>query len=610
MTEPADATVSYRPYGASDEEWRYIGQSPLDEIRLPRGVFEWRIEKEGYETENWAAANPSALLGNLGAQWGTIVIPVTASDDLPTGMVDVPAVGGPVSISGFNTGNRVQLDPFLVDRHEVTNREFKEFVDAGGYEDPSYWDGLEFRREGREITWEGARRAFIDSTGRPGPATWEAGDYPGGEADYPVGGVSWYEAMAYARFAGKSLPTVYHWSFAALAPGEIISPIGPAIVPMSNFAAAGPARVGSSGAVGPYGTYDTAGNVREWALNASGDLRWILGGGYDDPSYMFSVPLALPPMDRSPLNGFRGVSYSTELTAELSAPIEYRSTDYRDVPPVSDEVYEIYSRQLSYEPSELAATVQETYTSNDWSAERVSYNAGYDGERIDAVVFVPTTGTPPFPALVVFRGEAFQSRSSSEELSDGPNAPNFPLDFVLKSGRALVLPTWNGSFERWDPFLGLSGLEYETTMRERVGEWRRELGMTIDYLAQRDDIDERAVGYLGMSFGASAPLALLAVEDRLRTAVLMSGGFSYRAPDAVHPVSFVERTTLPVLMVNGRYDYVFPLETGPIAYFDRLGTPAEDKSLEIVEAGHWPLPRGQVVGLVLDWLDDRLRPEG
>ena len=52
---------------------------------------------------------------------------------------------------------------------------------------------------------------FVDKTGRPGPSTWEAGDYPDGQDDYPVSGVSWYEAAAYAEYAGKVLPTGDHW---------------------------------------------------------------------------------------------------------------------------------------------------------------------------------------------------------------------------------------------------------------------------------------------------------------------------------------------------------------------------------------------------------------
>ena len=61
---------------------------------------------------------------------------------------------------------------------------------------------------------------LVDSTGRPGPATWEVGNFAAGKADYPVGGVSWYEAAAYASFRGKSLPTVYHWVRAALPSSE------------------------------------------------------------------------------------------------------------------------------------------------------------------------------------------------------------------------------------------------------------------------------------------------------------------------------------------------------------------------------------------------------
>jgi pimeloyl-ACP methyl ester carboxylesterase len=79
---------------------------------------------------------------------------------------------------------------------------------------------------------------FRDATGRPGPATWELGTYPEGQENYPVAGISWYEAAAYAEYVGKSLPTLYHWAWVAgLRHAEFI-------VPLSNFGESGVAGMG------------------------------------------------------------------------------------------------------------------------------------------------------------------------------------------------------------------------------------------------------------------------------------------------------------------------------------------------------------------------------
>ena len=88
--------------------------------------------------------------------------------------------------------------------------------------------------------------------------------------------MSWYEAAAYAKFAGKSLPTVVHWGRAATVRNSGV------IVPASNFSGQGTRPVGSSADLSGFGTYDMAGNVREWCLNAEGDERFILGGGWND----------------------------------------------------------------------------------------------------------------------------------------------------------------------------------------------------------------------------------------------------------------------------------------------------------------------------------------
>ena len=133
--------------------------------------------------------------------------------------------------------------PFFIDRYEATNKEYKRFVDSGGYQKKDYWK-YPFRKGAQTLSWEEAMKQFIDSTGRPGPATWEAGTYPPGQDDFPVRGVSWYEASAFAEFAGKNLPTLSHWCWAA------DFRVAPYVIPLSNFSGSGPAKVGQYQEIG------------------------------------------------------------------------------------------------------------------------------------------------------------------------------------------------------------------------------------------------------------------------------------------------------------------------------------------------------------------------
>ena len=156
------------------------------------------------------------------------------------------------------------MPEFFIDKYEVTNKAFKRFVDAGGYRERAILAAIDDDRRPHCLVEE-AVAEFRDTTGRPGPSTWELGTYPEGQDDWPVRGVSWYEAAAYAQFAGKSLPTVHHWRLAA-AMG-----IHSAILEWSNFSGKGPARAGEYLGIGPYGTFDMAGNVKEWCANAVRD---------------------------------------------------------------------------------------------------------------------------------------------------------------------------------------------------------------------------------------------------------------------------------------------------------------------------------------------------
>lgn len=103
---------------------------------------------------------------------------------------------------------RVAVQSLFLDRCAVTNWQFQQFVDAGGYRQPSLWSPAVRERTGE----------FVDSTGCPAPRYWRHGRFPPESGDHPVVGVSWYEAEAYARWVGKRLPTDAEWVKAACWP--------------------------------------------------------------------------------------------------------------------------------------------------------------------------------------------------------------------------------------------------------------------------------------------------------------------------------------------------------------------------------------------------------
>jgi hypothetical protein len=267
-TDPPGADVHVRDYVdvADIAEWMHLGHTPLESVVIPNGYLAYRITKPDFDSVEGAASF------NANSRFQ---IALRAKGTSPPGMIWIPPqYAGAVTVINTEPIRDLGLKGYWLDQYEVTNKQFKEFVDSGAYDKKEYWQ-TPFIKEGRVIPWEDALAAFRDVTGRPGPATWEFGTYPQDRANYPVSGVSWYEAVAYAAFAGKSLPTVHHWACAA---GNWPNSI---VLQMSNFAGKGPAPVGSYGGLSPYGIYDMAGNVKEWCWNPSGANRYILGGGME-----------------------------------------------------------------------------------------------------------------------------------------------------------------------------------------------------------------------------------------------------------------------------------------------------------------------------------------
>lgn len=205
---------------------------------------------------------------------------------------------------------KIYLDAFYIDRHEVTNAQYKQFIDANPL-------------------WQKDR---IPSEYHNGDYLkhWEGNNYPESKENHPVVYISWYAAMAYAEWAGKRLPTEAEWEKAAR--GGLVDqvyPWGNSIDPSkANYSG----EIEDTTAVGSYPAnaydlYDMAGNAWEWCL----DL-------YETDFY-----------NRSPLRNPVAGGSVTEITAkfrDVNSPRVLRS-GYWNNPPAFVRVSDRYKRHPS-----------------------------------------------------------------------------------------------------------------------------------------------------------------------------------------------------------------------------------------------------------------------
>jgi formylglycine-generating enzyme required for sulfatase activity len=217
----------------------------------------------------------------------------------------------PFAVDDEKPQHRVYLDGYWIGRTDVTNAQFGKFIEAGGYSEREYWTD-----EG----WQ-----WKESEGITQPEYWN--DPTWNEPDSPVVGVTWYEAAAYAKWAGARLPTEAEWEKAARGTDG-------RIWPWSNEFSGEKANTHESGINGttpvdaypdgasPYGCLDMAGNVWEWVADwygtryyadspdsnpaglAYGSFRVIRGGSWF--------------MDRGYARcAFRGMAYPVVLDNDL-----------------------------------------------------------------------------------------------------------------------------------------------------------------------------------------------------------------------------------------------------------------------------------------------------
>ncbi len=206
---------------------------------------------------------------------------------LQEGMVRVPGgefLMGNGTDASDGPPRRCQVRSFFIDVHEVTNAEY---------------------------------RRFLGDTGRAPPPTWNGNAFPEGQASFPVTGVSWHDAVAYAAWAGKRLPTEEEWERAARGTDGRLYPWGSEFQPgkanSNEEKIGGPTKVGEyAQGVSQVGCHDMVGNVLEWTAteirDPDGRSYRVMKGGcwyFEGKNCRTSKRFKTDPSSALRSNGFR-----------------------------------------------------------------------------------------------------------------------------------------------------------------------------------------------------------------------------------------------------------------------------------------------------------------
>jgi hypothetical protein len=507
--------------------------------------------------------------------------------------------GGEYSLVNWSrpTQKQVHLDGFFIDKYEVSNKDFKEFITAGGYLKKDFWK-FPFVRDGKEIPLEEAVKVFKDRTGLPAPRGWINQNYPEGKADFPVTDITWYEAAAYAEFRGKALPTVFQWEKAArdgafdprynAMPWGFIKQ-GETTNNRANFSNTTALPVQSlEFGMSPFGVYNMAGNVAEWCLNRSSNKFVTSGGAWNDLPYSFGDYGEYPGFSSSERLGFRCVLNFSDAQGDQGAePLPPPETDYKT-----------WLMHYEYDKNPLQAQIVETQESDSWTREKITF-AGENNELAIAYLYLPKNYARPLQVVHYLPpGDVVAG------LRYLPDSVEMFLTPILKSGRAVFTVVLKGYNQRPFPPNYLAPERTTVEFRKQAVNWMTDLRRGLDYLETRPEVDFKKLTFVGISNGANLGLLTIGVEKRYNSAVFIGVGVDKEwqnwIPEA-NFINFAPHARMPKLLVHGRYDETHPLAT----FFEPLyKLMNEPKKLVMYDGGHIPTIEF-LATTVNGWLDEK-----
>ncbi|HUP62726.1 MAG TPA: protein kinase [Thermoanaerobaculia bacterium] len=572
------------------------GTSPLSKYAIANGEYILRIEKAGYApVERPMNTMPLRVSPLVVMQQPAPEIQqkLKKKSDVPEGMSFID--GGSYELGGWDVASTatVDLDPFLMDKYEVSNRDFAGFIRAGGYRRRELWKHP-FERDGKTLTLEEATALFRDTTGLAGPRNWAQGKYPQGLENHPVTSITWYEAAAYAEHAGKKLPTIYQWDKAArngaraLGWGSVF-PWGIAVATevtrRANFREAGPMPVDSlPSGMSAWGVYHLAGNVTEWLRNSKDNGYATAGGSFDDPVYQFGNIGAYPAWYQSPAVGFRCVRELGGSGRDQGAfALDTRTTE-RIFHPAGDAEFARLRRVYEYPRTPLHAKVIAREDTSDWVREKITFTGGA-GRTAIAYLYLPKGSKPPYQVVhFVPPGDIWRGQRPLPQVVERAAAG------IVREGRAILSVVHEGFVERERPG-GRGAIE---SMQDYIN-CAVDLRRSLDYLASRSDIDLAKIGFFGPSAGTVVGVLVTAVDPRYRAVIFQGFGFETGTgiPPEIDLVNFLPRIAAPKYMIHGRYDEANPVKSNAEPAFALM---RGEKRLELFEGGHvpqpeWSLPR-------------------
>jgi len=615
-TNPAGAKIYLSRFVPAEpgkpSERVLVGTSPISNLRIARGEYILEIEKDGYIKSERSISGAILHVGNLMVVPPPISIQqkLFTSTLMPSQMVFVPGSEYRLVAWARPTDTRAQLDDYFIDRYEVSNREYQEFINGGGYLKKQYWK-YPFVKDGKTLSWEEAVSQFKDHTGLAGPRSWTNQNFPEGKADYPVTDVTWYEAAAYAEFKGKQLPTIFQWEKAAR--DGRVSPLGnympwglfypgDAIEGRANFDNKGTLAVDSLPfGMSPFGAYNMAGNVSEWTMNDSSEGFIATGGAWGDPSYTFAQYGTFPGFYSSNKRGFRCSMNVPGVTRDQGAA---RIEITHEIPVYkisSDETFAGLAKSYRYENTPLEAQVIEVKETEEWRREKITFN-GANHQRAIAYLYLPKNYPKPSQVINVVPAADVSGglRSLSASIEDR-------LVPFVKSGRAVFGVVLEGYIERLRPAGYVPPdprtAEFRDLIYNRITDIRRGL----DYLATRNDVDMHRMALYAPSAGAHLGLILAAVEDRYTAVVFQGAGVLPEEVNNVpegNPINFAPHIRAKLMVIHGRYDEDTPLKTQAEPLFKILHEP---KRLVLYDGSHVPSTELYVTN-VNAFLDETLGP--